>query len=104
MGADHGCARKMAAMITTFRQHPEPHERYAPGCFNSVIGKTVPWTFKHTEDDPDPRHLGTATVLAVEVDADGRGSTWTVEWVSLSPQDGAPPEPLSSPMSFAFRD
>ena len=78
-------------MRTTFHRSAEEHERYAPHAFDGVIGKTVPWNLRETEDGPALSTPGTATVIAVEVDEDGRGATWTVDFEEEQPGDGSAP-------------
>ena len=50
----------------------EFEDRYAPHAFDGTIGKEVPFKIKGIE-------RGRATVVAVKVDEDGRGATWTVD-------------------------
>jgi len=70
----------------TFPEAAEENERYARHAFDGIIGKTAPFKIAGTEH-------GTATVIAVEVDEDGRGATWTVDVPDeaagpLAPRDG----------------
>ena len=62
-----------------FVQHAAENERFAPGCFDSVIGSNVPWNFRETDDGPVLSQLGSATLVGAEVAEDGRSVLFTVE-------------------------
>lgn len=47
-------------------------ERYAPHAFDRLIGQEAPFKIEGAE-------RGRATVVAVKVDEDGAGATWTVD-------------------------
>lgn len=64
-----------------YRQPADAYERFAPGCFDGVIGKAVKLNFEGTV-------LGDATLVAAEVVEDGRAAWFTFE---------APVEVLSIP-------
>lgn len=77
------------------------NERFAPGAFDGLVGKAVPWNFRETDDGPVKRRLGTATVVGAEVSPDGRTACLTAELV----WDVAEiPLPGGSPMSFSVTD
>lgn len=59
-------------MRVEFYQRAGEHERYAPHAFDSIIGQDAPFKIKDAE-------CGRAAVVAVKVDEDGRGATWTVD-------------------------
>ena len=58
-----------------FYQPAEEHERYAPHAFDRLVGQEAPFKIAGTE-------RGRGIVLAVKVDEDGRGATWTVDVAS----------------------
>jgi hypothetical protein len=53
-------------------------ERYDPHAFDGCIGKEIPFKIEGTE-------RGRCTVVAVKVDEDGGGATWTVDIVGGHP-------------------
>ena len=54
---------------------------YAPHAFDSCIGQEVPFKIEGVE-------RSRATVIAVKVDADGTGATWTVDIAGPTDLDG----------------
>ena len=94
-------------MRVEFHQAAGEHERYAPHAFDGLIGKTVPWNLRETEDSPILSTPGTATVIAVTVDEDGKGATWTVDFEGDAPVGRQSPLAGftgSEGMSFSFRE
>jgi hypothetical protein len=76
-----------------FYQPAEEHERYAPHAFDRIIGQDAPFKIEGTEH-------GRATVVAVKVDEDGRGATWTVD---ITGGDSGPAgTPAARAMSFSI--
>ena len=63
---------KGAAMRVEFYQPADEHERYDPHAFDRLLGQEAPFKIGGVEH-------GRATVVAVMVDEDGRGATWTVD-------------------------
>lgn len=59
-------------MRVEFYQPAAEDERYAPRAFDGLIGQDAPFKINGTE-------RGSATVVAVVVDGDGGGATWTVD-------------------------
>ena len=59
-------------MRVEFHESAAAHERYARHAFDRTIGQEVPFKVAGVE-------RGRATVIAVVVDEDGRGATWTVD-------------------------
>jgi len=59
-------------MRVEFHQPAGEHERYAPHAFDRLVGQDAPFKIEGAE-------RGRATVVAVKVDEDGRGATWTVD-------------------------
>lgn len=88
--------------VIEFRQHAGPDERWMPGCFDGIIGNAVPMSMRETDDGPVTADLGNATLLAVEVDADGCGATFKVEVPDEGAREGAIGH--RSPMSFGFNE
>lgn len=59
-------------MIVKFHQPAGEHEQYMPHAFDRLVGQEAPFKIGGVE-------RGRATVVAVKVDEDGRGATWTVD-------------------------
>lgn len=55
-----------------FHQRADEHEVYAPHAFDRLIGQAAPFKVAGVR-------RGSATVVAVAVDEDGKGATWTVD-------------------------
>jgi hypothetical protein len=65
-----------------FYQPAGEHERYMPHAFDGIIGQEAPFKIEGAE-------RGRATVVAVKVDKDGRGATWTVDIAGGDPGKAA---------------
>ena len=59
-------------MRVEFYQPAAEYEQYMPHAFDGIIGREAPFRIEGVE-------RGRATVVAVKVDEDGGGATWTVD-------------------------
>jgi hypothetical protein len=66
-------------MRIQFRISAGEDGRFAPGAFDGMVGKPVPWTLKAEEGGLVLAELGTATLVEAVVDQDGKGATLTAE-------------------------
>jgi hypothetical protein len=65
--------------ITFWHPPASEHERFKPHAFDSIIGKSIRWTLKETDDGPVIADLGEAILVGAVVDEDGRGARLTIE-------------------------
>jgi hypothetical protein len=61
----------MGHLVQTIQRAPE-HQQFAPGCFDSQIGKTVPLKY-------EGRQIDNCKIVGAEVSGDGTEVALTVE-------------------------
>lgn len=66
-------------MRFAMKQCAAPGERFLPGCFDSVIGQTIPVNYRQSEDGLVARRLGEGTLVAARISQDGSSAELTFE-------------------------